>query len=52
MSNKETVADIYPADLKADHNFNFAEQTQPYFTVCLGLFAAALTVSTGCYIHV
>lgn len=42
MSNKETAADIYPAELKADHKFNFAEQTQPCFTVCLGLFSATL----------
>ncbi len=33
VSNKETVADIYPAELKADHTFNFAEQTPPCFTV-------------------
>lgn len=44
MSNKETVADIYPAELKADHKFNFTEQTPLYFTVCLGLFAATLTL--------
>lgn len=44
MSNKETVADIYPAELKADHKFNFAEQTPPYLSVCLGLFAATLTL--------
>jgi len=41
VSNKETAADIYPAELKADHNFNFAEQTPPCFTVC---------VSVCCYI--
>lgn len=35
VSNKETVAaDIYPAELNADHKFNFAEQTPPCFTVC------------------
>lgn len=44
MSNKETVADIYPAELKADHKFNFAEQTPPCFTVCAGLFAATLNL--------
>lgn len=36
-SNKETVADIYPAELRADHKFNFAEQTPPCSTVCAPL---------------
>lgn len=36
-SNKETVADIYPAELRADHKFNFAEQTPPCSAVCAPL---------------
>lgn len=32
VSNKETVA---AAELKADHKFNFAEQTPPCFSVCM-----------------
>lgn len=51
--NKETVADIYPAELNADHMFNFAEQTPPCFTVCVcvGLFAATLNLYLQC-VHV
>lgn len=48
-SNKETVTDIYPAELRADHKFNFAEQTPPCSAVCVrhSVCRCIKAVSTG-----
>ena len=52
VSNKETVADIYPAELKADHQFNFAEQTHTLFYCVRGSVCCYIkSVSTVCYVH-
>lgn len=52
QTNKlQLIFDIYPAELKVDHKFNFAEQAPPCFTLCVCVEGVCLLFASGLWIY-